>query len=80
MATVYNNRGQIKYLRVDFGEAVEDFSLAIQSDSSYETPFYNRLIHYRLGKGTETPFSLKFTITQEREVSVIFKPDRVKKN
>ncbi|KAI9544001.1 hypothetical protein NQZ68_005050 [Dissostichus eleginoides] len=50
LATAYNNRGQIKYFRVDFGEAVEDFSLAIQSDSSYETPFYNRgLIHYRLG-------------------------------
>ncbi|XP_033932327.1 tetratricopeptide repeat protein 32 [Pseudochaenichthys georgianus] len=50
LATAYNNRGQIKYLRVDFGEAVEDFSLAIQSDSSFETPFYNRgLIHYRLG-------------------------------
>ncbi|KAI4802511.1 hypothetical protein KUCAC02_020344 [Chaenocephalus aceratus] len=29
---------------------MEDFSLAIQSDSSFETPFYNRgLIHYRLG-------------------------------
>ncbi|KAK5852827.1 hypothetical protein PBY51_006666 [Eleginops maclovinus] len=50
LAIAYNNRGQIKYLRVDFREAVEDFSSAIQSDSSFETPFYNRgLIHYRLG-------------------------------
>ncbi|TMS11929.1 Tetratricopeptide repeat protein 32 [Larimichthys crocea] len=50
VATAYNNRGQIKYLRVDFHEAVEDYTSAIQSDSRFETPFYNRgLIHYRLG-------------------------------
>ncbi|XP_042359715.1 tetratricopeptide repeat protein 32 [Plectropomus leopardus] len=50
LATAYNNRGQIKYLRVDFHEAVEDYTSAIQTDSRFETPFYNRgLIHYRLG-------------------------------
>ncbi|XP_073348927.1 tetratricopeptide repeat protein 32 [Pagrus major] len=50
LATAYNNRGQIKYFRVDFTEAVEDFTAAIQTDSCTETPFYNRgLIHYRLG-------------------------------
>lgn len=50
MATAYNNRGQIKYLRVDFTEAVEDYTSAIQTDSCFETPFYNRgLIRYRLG-------------------------------
>ncbi|XP_010738995.3 tetratricopeptide repeat protein 32 [Larimichthys crocea] len=50
VATAFNNRGQIKYLRVDFHEAVEDYTSAIQSDSRFETPFYNRgLIHYRLG-------------------------------
>ncbi|KAM3602527.1 uncharacterized protein V6R79_005759 [Siganus canaliculatus] len=50
LATAYNNRGQIKYLRVDFHEAVEDYTSAIQTDSQFETPFYNRgLIHYRLG-------------------------------
>uniref|UniRef100_UPI0037E80AFD tetratricopeptide repeat protein 32 n=1 Tax=Semicossyphus pulcher TaxID=241346 RepID=UPI0037E80AFD len=50
LATAYNNRGQIKYLRVDFHEAVEDYTSAIQSDSRFEIPFYNRgLIHYRLG-------------------------------
>lgn len=53
LATAYNNRGQIKYLRVDFHEAVEDFTSAIQTDSRFEIPFYNRgLIHYRLGKST----------------------------
>ncbi|KAM6915745.1 tetratricopeptide repeat protein 32 [Xenentodon cancila] len=50
LATAYNNRGQIKYLRVDFREALEDFTSAIQADSHFEVPFYNRgLIHYRLG-------------------------------
>ncbi|XP_037607492.1 tetratricopeptide repeat protein 32 [Sebastes umbrosus] len=50
LATAYNNRGQIKYFRVDFHEAVEDFTSAIQTDIRFETPFYNRgLIHYRLG-------------------------------
>ncbi|XP_041660434.1 tetratricopeptide repeat protein 32 [Cheilinus undulatus] len=50
LATAYNNRGQIKYLRVDFHEAVEDYTTAIQTDSRFETPYYNRgLIHYRLG-------------------------------
>ncbi|XP_069573248.1 tetratricopeptide repeat protein 32 [Brachyistius frenatus] len=50
LSAAYNNRGQIKYLRVDFQEAVEDFTSAVQADIRSETPFYNRgLIHYRLG-------------------------------
>lgn len=51
LATAYNNRGQIKYLRVDFDEAVEDYTTAIATDSCFEIPYYNRgLIRYRLGK------------------------------
>lgn len=51
LATAYNNRGQIKYLRVDFGEATEDFTAAIATDSCFEIPLYNRgLIRYRLGR------------------------------
>ncbi|XP_049613236.1 tetratricopeptide repeat protein 32 [Syngnathus scovelli] len=50
LATAYNNRGQIKYLRVDFEEAVEDYTSAIKADDKFEVAFYNRgLIHYRLG-------------------------------
>ncbi|CAL8315671.1 unnamed protein product [Lota lota] len=50
LATAYNNRGQIKYLRVDFHEAIEDYTKAIHVDGRFEIPFYNRgLIHYRLG-------------------------------
>lgn len=51
LATAYNNRGQIKYLRVDFEEATEDFTAAIATDSCFEIPLYNRgLIRYRLGR------------------------------
>lgn len=51
LATAYNNRGQIKYLRVDFGEATEDFTAAIATDRCFEIPLYNRgLIRYRLGR------------------------------
>ncbi|AWP20160.1 putative tetratricopeptide repeat protein 32 [Scophthalmus maximus] len=50
LATAYNNRGQIKYFRVDFQEAVEDYSSAVQADCQSEVPLYNRgLIRYRLG-------------------------------
>lgn len=50
MANAYNNRGQIKYLRVDFYEAMDDYTLAIEHKEDFEVPYYNRgLIKYRLG-------------------------------
>uniref|UniRef100_A0A8C6TL83 Tetratricopeptide repeat domain 32 n=1 Tax=Neogobius melanostomus TaxID=47308 RepID=A0A8C6TL83_9GOBI len=50
LATAFNNRGQIRYLRVDFTEAVEDYTCAIQAQAHFPVPYYNRgLIHYRLG-------------------------------
>ncbi|KAK5615127.1 hypothetical protein CRENBAI_005196 [Crenichthys baileyi] len=50
LATAYNNRGQIKYFRVDFYEAMEDYTSAIKTDCQFSVPFYNRgLIRYRLG-------------------------------
>ncbi|XP_067840454.1 tetratricopeptide repeat protein 32 isoform X2 [Heptranchias perlo] len=50
LANAYNNRGQIKYLRVDFCEAMDDYTLAIQHKEDFEVPYYNRgLIRYRLG-------------------------------
>ncbi|XP_020375623.1 tetratricopeptide repeat protein 32 [Rhincodon typus] len=50
LANAYNNRGQIKYLRVDFYEAMDDYTLAIQTKEDFEVPYYNRgLIRYRLG-------------------------------
>ncbi|XP_027793662.2 tetratricopeptide repeat protein 32 isoform X1 [Marmota flaviventris] len=50
LATAYNNRGQIKYLKVDFFEAMDDYTSAIEVQPSFEVPYYNRgLILYRLG-------------------------------
>ena len=50
LAVAYNNRGQIKYMRVDFNEAVEDYTQAISLDNTLAVAFYNRgQIHYRLG-------------------------------
>ncbi|KAM9635515.1 tetratricopeptide repeat protein 32 isoform 1-T1 [Trichechus inunguis] len=50
LATAYNNRGQIKYFRVDFYEAMDDYTSAIEVKPSFEVPYYNRgLTLYRLG-------------------------------
>ncbi|NXK44536.1 TTC32 protein, partial [Chauna torquata] len=50
LATALNNRGQIKYFRVDFAAAVEDYTAAIESQPAFEVPYYNRgLVLYRLG-------------------------------
>ena len=51
LADAYNSRGQIRYLRVEFDEAIEDYTQAIKLDSNFAVPYYNRgQIHYRLGK------------------------------
>ncbi|XP_071804885.1 tetratricopeptide repeat protein 32-like [Asterias amurensis] len=51
LAQAYNNRGQIKYLRVDFDEAVEDYTAAINVDDTFAIAYYNRgQIHYRLAR------------------------------
>ncbi|KAL7988077.1 hypothetical protein Chor_006996, partial [Crotalus horridus] len=50
LATALNNRGQIKYFRVEFYEAMDDYTSAIQAQPDFEIPYYNRgLILYRLG-------------------------------
>ncbi|KAK9956821.1 hypothetical protein ABG768_014529 [Culter alburnus] len=59
LAIAYNNRGQVKYLRVDFYEAMDDYTSAIEINSQFEVPLYNRgLIRYRLGffKEAESDF------------------------
>ncbi|XP_027711432.1 tetratricopeptide repeat protein 32 isoform X1 [Vombatus ursinus] len=63
LATAYNNRGQIKYLRVDFHEAVDDYSAAIQTLPHFEVPYYNRgLIFYRMGQFDEAFEDFKKTL------------------
>ncbi|XP_040283299.1 tetratricopeptide repeat protein 32 [Bufo bufo] len=50
LSIAYNNRGQIKYFRVDFYEAMDDYTEAIRLKPKFEVPYYNRgLILYRLG-------------------------------
>ncbi|XP_038051527.1 tetratricopeptide repeat protein 32-like [Patiria miniata] len=54
LAEAFNNRGQIKYLRVDFDEAIADYTAAIGVDNSFATAYYNRgQIHYRLARFEE---------------------------
>lgn len=61
MAIAYNNRGQIKYFRVDFYEAMDDYASAIEVQPNFEVPYYNRgLILYRLGKKNFFPFVFVF--------------------
>ena len=46
----YNSRGHIRYLWVDFDEAISDYSEAIELDPKFAVAYYNRgQIHYRLG-------------------------------
>lgn len=50
LARVWNDRGHLKYLQVDFYGAMADFTQAIKLDSDFAVPFYNRgQIHYRMG-------------------------------
>jgi tetratricopeptide (TPR) repeat protein len=50
LADIYNMRGHIKYLWVDFNEAIDDYSQSIRLDPSIAIPYYNRgQIHYRMG-------------------------------
>ncbi|XP_054675948.1 tetratricopeptide repeat protein 32 isoform X1 [Grus americana] len=56
LATALNNRGQIKYLRVEFAAAMEDYTAAIECQPGFEVPYYNRgLVLYRLGTGRAAP-------------------------
>lgn len=51
LARVWNDRGHLKYLQVDFYGAVNDFTEAIMLDNKFAVPLYNRgQIHYRMGR------------------------------
>ncbi|XP_072107441.1 tetratricopeptide repeat protein 32 isoform X2 [Mobula birostris] len=61
LAKAYNNRGQIKYLGVDFYEAMDDYTLAIENKEDFEVPYYNRgLIKYRLDAARSAEFLQHF--------------------
>ncbi|KAK3542320.1 hypothetical protein QTP86_022482 [Hemibagrus guttatus] len=70
LAIAYNNRGQVKYFRVDFYEAMDDYSAAIKVNKQFEVPYYNRgLIRYRLGffRDAESDFKKALEINSEFE-------------
>jgi tetratricopeptide (TPR) repeat protein len=51
LALAYNNRGHLRYLSVDFDEAIEDYTKALEYNQKLAVAFYNRgQIHYRLGR------------------------------
>ncbi|XP_007253973.3 tetratricopeptide repeat protein 32 [Astyanax mexicanus] len=63
LAIAYNNRGQVKYFRVDFYEAMDDYTAAIKVDRQFEVPYYNRgLIRYRLGFFQDAESDFKKTL------------------
>ena len=50
LADVYNSRGHVRYLLVDFNEAIEDYSEAIILNNRHGVAYYNRgQVHYRMG-------------------------------
>ncbi|XP_015475968.1 tetratricopeptide repeat protein 32 [Parus major] len=50
LAAALNDRGQARYLSVEFAAAVQDFTAAIECQPAFEVPYYNRgLVRYRLG-------------------------------
>ena len=51
LAQAYNERGHIRYLRVDFGNAIDDYTKSIHLDEEFAVAYYNRgQVHYRLGE------------------------------
>ncbi|KAL4217682.1 tetratricopeptide repeat [Mactra antiquata] len=60
IAIGYNERGFMKYQKVDFDSAIADYSKALSYDASLYFTFYNRgLIHYRLGRFNEAIADMK---------------------
>ena len=56
LTDAYNSRGHIRYLWVDFDDAISDYSEAIKLDPKFAVAYYNRgQIHYRLGSLKRQP-------------------------
>lgn len=50
LSVAYNDRGLVKYFKVDFYGAMDDYSRALEFNPQLTAAYYNRgLIHYRLG-------------------------------
>ena len=50
LSCAWNDRGHLKYLQVNFDDAISDYTRAIELDKDFAVPYYNRgQIHYRMG-------------------------------
>ncbi|CAN7989528.1 unnamed protein product [Ixodes hexagonus] len=50
LALAYNERGHIHYRLIEFDEAVEDYTEALNYDNCLAAAYYNRgTVHYRMG-------------------------------
>lgn len=50
LSCAWNDRGHLKYLQVNFDDAIYDYTRAIERDKDFAVPYYNRgQIHYRMG-------------------------------
>ncbi|XP_077990456.1 uncharacterized protein LOC144444792 [Glandiceps talaboti] len=66
LALAYNNRGQQKYLQVEFKRAIADYTQAIELQSDLAIAFYNRgQIHYRLSRFDEAITDFHHTLKLE---------------
>lgn len=51
LALAYNNSGFLRYLRVDFAKAIEDYTASVGLNPDLSVAYYNRgTVHYRLGR------------------------------
>ena len=59
LTDAYNSRGHIRYLWVEFDDAISDYSEAIKLDPNFAVAYYNRgQIHYRLGISSQCSCSI----------------------
>ncbi|XP_027050650.1 tetratricopeptide repeat protein 32-like [Pocillopora damicornis] len=60
LSRAWNDRGHLKYLKVDFDAAIYDYTQAIELDKNFAVPYYNRgQIHYRMGRYEEAVKDLR---------------------
>ncbi|XP_070534829.1 tetratricopeptide repeat protein 32-like [Ptychodera flava] len=66
LALAHNNRGQLRYLQVEFVRAVQDYTEAIKLQKDLTVSYYNRgQIHYRLSRFDEAIKDFKETLHQD---------------
>ncbi|XP_078382844.1 uncharacterized protein LOC144665486 [Oculina patagonica] len=60
LSCAWNDKGHLKYLQVNFDDAICDYTRAIELDKDFAVPYYNRgQIHYRMGRYKEAVEDLR---------------------